>query len=386
MQKENSSNIDSSDTFDENTSKQSVGYEHESAEMFSRYVSEGEYLKAVECYNAMMVGNIVLEAEAANILTDYCNTLYADVLSGTATTQQGKNGIALIEKINGEIAVLASDDRDVLVNDIEAAISSKAAFAAAEELCSLGDYKNAIISYSEVMENDSNYTAARNAISECKTLYKTEKMNEAAELVSGGNVLSAISILKDLSAFLEEDSEIKAKITVYEKKYITDTVNKATNAFVTPKTDYLAALSIINGALQNYPEDATLLEKASYYQSFAPVYLYDIDPYDGYIGTYSTDEDMFGTVYSSVLVYGEGTYNLDKKYNELSMTVFLREAVNSTIAVYGDGILLYKETIISNSRPFEVTVDITGVTDLKIEFPSVSYMGLANAYFQKTVE
>lgn len=386
MQKENSSNIDSSDAFNENTSKQSVGYEYESAEMFSRYVSEGEYLKAVECYNTMMVGNIVLEAEATNILTEYCNTLYADVLSGTATTQQGKNGIALIERINGEIAVLDPDDCDMLMNNIEVAISSKTAFVAAEELYSLGDYKNAIVLYSEIIVNDSNYAEACNAISECKMRYKTEQMNEAAESVSGGNVLRALSILNDLSAFLGEDSEIKAKITVYEKKYITDTIKNAGDAFVTPKTDYLAALSIINGALQNYPQDKTLLEKASYYQSFAPVYLYDVDPYEGHIGTDSTDEDMFGTVYSAVLYNGEGTYNLDKKYNELSMTIFLREARNSTFAVYGDGILLYKETIISNSRPFEVTVDITGVTDLKIDFPSPSYMGLANAYFQKTVE
>lgn len=66
-------------------------------------------------------------------------------------------------------------------------------------------------------------------------------------------------------------------------------------------------------------------------------------------------------------------WDIDRKYSELTATCIIREKdkgskYKGSFYIYGDNELLYKaEKIPSTTKPFPISIDIRGVTDLKIE-------------------
>jgi len=79
----------------------------------------------------------------------------------------------------------------------------------------------------------------------------------------------------------------------------------------------------------------------------------------------------------------------------LSFTVFGYSSSNTnrycTLIIYGDGVELYSnKAIADNGRPFDVTVDVTGVTDLKIYMQLSIYnspgFGIGHVTLQRTAK
>lgn len=87
--------------------------------------------------------------------------------------------------------------------------------------------------------------------------------------------------------------------------------------------------------------------------------------------------DTMGNMYSYVLysLAPEGasaTYCIDQEYAIFSATVAVRQGADSNkigiIRIYGDGRLLWSdENIRKDTKPYNIEVDISGITDLKIE-------------------
>lgn len=186
-----------------------------------------------------------------------------------------------------------------------------------------------------------------------------------------------------------------------EVKYVEAQVNAADKAF-TDYTKYNDALKIIKAALQKFPKNTTLKTKKDYYQSFAPLYLSDIEPYSKTTWFKSVDEDkdVFNTThYHCIRIepyfqFADGTYDLSAKYNTFTATVYSTGNEDSLgwLKIYADGECVYSNTSIEAcARPFKITLDVTGVMDLKIEMSQdcsgcVSAFGLSDVYIQKTVK
>ena len=186
---------------------------------------------------------------------------------------------------------------------------------------------------------------------------------------------------------------------VDEEKYVDAQVKAADNAF-TDYTKYNDALKIIKAALQKFPQNNTLKTKRDYYQSFAPLYLSDIEPYTKsyWFKRCDRDIDVFKTTHYHCIrieknfTSADGTYDLSAKYNTFKATIYgLGDGNSGSLKIYADGVCVYSNTSISvNTRPIEIQLDITGVMDLKFEMKQDynSYIGecfgLSNVHVQKT--
>ncbi len=373
----------------------------ESVQAFTQLVIDSEYANAIEYYNTNLVGNYELEMGAQNGIMDLCTDVNEKILSGEYDEKTANNKIGVLNKVVDGIGVTPDGYQDA-VEAIEFSLESKAAYTAAADLETLKNYTNAIEQYKLVIESDSNYASAQEAIERCTETLKSEALAEAEELVGENDYIGAINVLSEAFKALPEESDLQAKITVYEKSYISHVLSEADDAFVTPATDYKAALSIINAGLQYYPEDAGLLEKKDYYASYAPVSVYDMTAVRGTIDKRSSKTDIYQNDFndcfaiSSLAKQNDITFDLNKKYNTFSFTVFGMCDTNTTyygrVYIYGDNVLLYqKESIASNAiRPFDITVDVSGVSELRIvlerDTAGFDCIGMTNMYLQKTVK
>lgn len=189
--------------------------------------------------------------------------------------------------------------------------------------------------------------------------------------------------------------------TIDEPKYVEACGNAAEKVF-TDYTKYKDALKIIKEALQKFPNNDTLKTKRDHYQSFAPLYLSDIEPYvkSTWFKQLDDDTDVFNTTHYHCIRIAknfrgaDGTYDLSAKYNTFNATVYgLGDGISGLLKIYADGVCIYSNTSISpTTRPFKITLDITGVMDLKFEMGQQyqSYtgecFGLSDVYIQKTVK
>lgn len=366
---------------------------------FLALVKTGEYRSAVAFYETEILGNAVLEREAEDALEAYCRQIGADLFANVCNTAEAETALTTVGRV-AESTGLLDDAYDALARDVQAAAASKAAFSAAEELKALSNYADAIVSYREVLEADADYAAAQAGASECARLWKEKTFAETAKLAENKQYPEAIALLDRISAVLDGDSELSAKRTVYVKSHISAALADARALFVTPAADYKKALEAINAVLQYYPEDAELNAGKAYYASFEPVALYDLEPYNGELDLSSSDTDIFGTKYDKTFThYGasscSATYDIAKRYNRFTATVYSRETNNKTVyhtlIICGDGVKLYENNrIADNGRAFTIDLDVTGVTDLQISFDGGSWsssgIGLADVLLQRTAK
>lgn len=373
---------------------------------FMDLVRDGEYLKAVEYYNDKLYGNYQFEEDAADGIADLLKSLNKEILNGQKSEADAKK----ITSVVGD--VLAQTNINVegyaqLQASINEAVASKAAFLAGKELESLKKYVDAISEYGSVFEYDSNYKEATEAIERCLNTAKKDVLADAASLADSGKYIEAISKLDELNNDLPcNDSELEAKIYVYTKAYISDTIDGASKAFVTPSTDYSTALNIINAALQHFPNDESLNEKKAYYQSFAPINLYDMKALKGEASMLDTDTDIYGNNYQkcfragySIMIWNDTdiSYHLDKSYNTFQATMYARsrnnDVQNMVAAIYADGQIIYQNLKIqdNSTQPFTINLDVTGVKELRIVLDRNngaigSGIGMTNMIIQKTVK
>lgn len=368
---------------------------------FMGFIDDGEYLKAIEYYNESLYGDATLEDEAEQAITDSLNKLKDDVLKGKKTEEESKKTIATIDSVLAK-TTLYIDDYYKIKADIETAIASRAAFLAGEELEELKNYADAISEYNKVIEEDSNYTQAKKAIERCAETLKKIVFDKAEELAEKNEYIEAIAQLKELKKKLPQDDEVAAKVTVYEKTYINYILESAEAVFVTPSTDYVKALEIINGALQHYGDNEELLSKKDYYQSFTPVNLYDMDKLRGNADTILVDEDTYGNTHEKCFYmhhFSETdiSYFLNQKYNSFTATIYGREKSNSAahgvVEIYADNKIVYQKTnvIVNATRPFDINIDVTGVSEIRIVLKRIGGqysdgIGMTNMLVQKTVK
>ncbi len=363
-------------------------------------IDSSQYTKAANHYLDKIAGNYALEIKAANAILTLCESINDEILSGALSESNAKITLNVVDRVVTDAKIMIDGYEDA-VTQTDASLASKAAYKAAAELVALGNFADAIKEYRKVVPGDVNYDAAQLGITTNSATLRDAAFTKAQGLATQKKYSEALIVLRDLLVVLPEDEETVGKISVYEQTHIRTAISDAEAAFVTAD-DYEAALSHINGALQFYPENTDLLAKKDYYKSFEPVHLSKLSPYKGELGDFGSTSDIFGTRYTNSLFVSlnearSATYDLGKQYNSLSFTVFGRNESNNgkygTIVIYGDGVLLYSnKNFLDNGRPFNVSIDVTGVTDLEITVKtgSSSYysqcFGIADIYFQRTAK
>lgn len=203
-----------------------------------------------------------------------------------------------------------------------------------------------------------------------------------------------------------DDPELKSLYDSAAGSYRQQVLDEAQKAY--SENGYEAAISVVNNGLALLSGDSVLQAEKDKYAAFEPVDLTSLTPY--YVGTIDifnggvTDTlgNSYGTGIRGYMSTSDktdcfGVWAIDGKYNKLTATGIVLDSdkgsqCKGSYKIYGDGVLLYEKSGIgSMTKPYQIEVDITGVTDLKIEMygdGNMSWSGidsvLVNVMLQKT--
>lgn len=189
----------------------------------------------------------------------------------------------------------------------------------------------------------------------------------------------AICYINENLDVIDNNSEILMKLSSCEQKYRESVRLSAEEVY--ENEGYQAAVSVINKALNVIQEDEIFLDLKQKYEDLAPVALADINAYMGRLNRSEYIEDNMGNVYQACFVaYGEkeeATYDIGMEYKTIEGTIAVTKAdVNdalfydnyASIVIKGDNKILYEENLLTvSTKPYDISIDISGVTDLTIE-------------------
>lgn len=277
-----------------------------------------------------------------------------------------------------------------------------------------GIYESALSDY-----NAGNYDAALSALNSIDTSWSD--YNKAISLrqkaVSGmlrekansymanGDYEAIITLITTNVDNINSDSEIKSLYDSAASSYRDQVIANAEKEF--SNNGYQSAVSVINKGLSVLPGDYMLENEKTRYSSFTPIDLTTLTPYiqQSRMGTKSGMTDTMGNTYASGIYStadlpgksdGVATSNKETcwvwdiggQYNRLTATGFIYESdkdlggLGGTVRIFGDNQLLFeKYDITCDTKPYTIDVDITGITDLKIElYGQTSSLGWSNIW------
>lgn len=323
----------------------------------------------------------------------------------------------------------------------EITISNNAvnALEKADEYYENGDYENAISEYSKIPETDENYEEAQTKLDkayenymsstieiaseynssgkyteaiqqvntaydilpdsvdtseldtvkeESLTSYKTQVANEVTELINTSEYMEAFDLIDEAIAIDDNEYFQQLKTSTQETyvKSVTTDVQKHLD-----NEDYISASRVLENSLTILPDNTDLQELKTQVKKETPIYLLDVcKPYaSGQYVEYVNGEiiKMGGNSYTNAFSlenydYGYAVFNIDSAYSSISFTTGHCDDTDmhdATIKIYCDGILKKEITIGAEDLPQKVTLDITGVNQLKFELATgYAKYGFAN--------
>ena len=217
-------------------------------------------------------------------------------------------------------------------------------------------------------------------------------MNQIQIYESSGDYVSIIQLIEASDSGTRENASVKLVYEQAVSNYRDKVVKKAEAALTSE--GYGASVEVINQGLSILSNDPTLEAEKERYISYAPVDLTSLNPYfEGTIDVFTDGiSDTMGNHYSSgIRGYMSASdvdyfdcyniWDIGGQYDKLTATGIIMEAdkgsrCEGSYKIYGDGLLLYeKANIGSQTKPYQIEIDITGVTDLKIEMFGEGNMG-----------
>lgn len=241
---------------------------------------------------------------------------------------------------------------------------------------------------------DTSWSDYNKAISLQQEAVKGMLREKANIYMSNCDYEAIIKLVTTNIEIISSDPEIKSLYDSAASSYREQVLENAEQAF--SSTGYQSAIYVINNGLSILPGDAILQAEKDYYLTFAPVDLTSIVPYfEGAIDIRTgagVVTDTLGNQYSTGVIRGFADvknsdwncyciWDIGGKYNLLTATGIILDFekgsnCEGSLKIYGDGILLYEKSGIgSQTKPYHIEIDITGVTDLKIEMYGEGNMG-----------
>lgn len=384
---------------------ETLGASNRKVQKFVSFLLDNAYSDAIEQYNRFIAGNTELENEAAKCIESYLQEIEEGVLNGEYDEDKADTMTTTVQRVYTSTNCDVKD-YDELTQNIRDALASKVAYKSGIALLESNNYIDAIAEFAKVIPGDADYKDAIEKRVQAIDTYKEEQINRAKSLVNDGDYISAISVLREAANALPEDSALLAELNTCEKNYISGQIQAADEIF-TDYTKYQEALSVIQSALQYYPDDQSLLEKRDYYNMYAPINLYDMDAIKGEAHTWDTDVDTYNNEHQKAFWAGYGswgiwsdtdiTFNLNKSYNTFRATIYGRSNKNDpqymTAQIYADGKAIYENLSIpdNGTPPFDINLDVTGVTELRIVLDQNhgaigAGIGMSDMYIQRTAK
>lgn len=230
-----------------------------------------------------------------------------------------------------------------------------------------------------------------------KTYISTTAIEGAEEYIANGDYESAINVLRDAISKIEEDVELATLLSQYEEKYCDYIIQQANAAL--ELEGYQSAISIIKQAQDILPNNDSLKSAIVFYESYAPVYLANLEYFDQEYDWYKvleSDMDNLGNEYHNSIAcrYLDNTYILNGDYSRLCGTLYQRYEYrdrdhNGHMEVYADGVLIFSEKMSAGIYPINFELDVIDVNELRIVVAhshantGVRYIALGNCYLQK---
>lgn len=148
-------------------------------------------------------------------------------------------------------------------------------YTLAQEYIDEGNMFDAIRQLQSVSSHYTSYQEAQELLSSCIDTYKESVLTEAEELADKGALSDAINVIKTAMFLLPEDTELDLKLEKYSNDLSQNTINNALSeaADYADGGNYSAAITVIQGALDDYPDNQQLMLKKSDYEK---IYVKDI--------------------------------------------------------------------------------------------------------------
>ena len=230
-----------------------------------------------------------------------------------------------------------------------------------------------------------------------KTFISMTAIEGAEEYIANDDYESAINVLRDAISKNEEDVELAALLSRYEEKYCDHIIQQADAAL--ELEGYKSAIDIIQQAQDILPNNDSLKSAIVLYESYAPVYIANLDYFDQEYDWYEvleSDMDNLGNEYHNSIAcrYLDNTYILNGNYSRLCGTLYQRYEYrekdhNGHMEVYADGVLIFSEKMSAGIYPINFELDVVNVNELRIivahSQPStgIRYIALGDCYLQK---
>ncbi len=390
--------------------------------VFRDFKSES-YDTALSNYKINIKDDFIEETLLKAFLGSYADDIVNDYKNGEISYDVAMSGLDALAEMGFDSA---KDKKE----EIETLYSVSMALEKADEYYADGDYENAIKEYSKVPESSENYNDAQAKISEicpkyidlvkAKAMaynnegkykeavgyintaidilpkgidttelesikteslanYKTDVSSQVTEFVNDSNYAEAFEIIDEAIAF-DDDQYFKDLRTTTEKKYV-EYIDATVKSHLNNE-DYISAARVVSNALTVLPDNADLEKIQSNVEKATPTYLLDVvKPYETFGYAEFVDGEtvsLSGKAYTNGFSLGGGSswesneyalFNIDRKYSTLSFSVGHQdktEMVDTTIKLYCDGVLKKEFPITSDSLPIKISLDVTGVSQVKI--------------------
>lgn len=230
-----------------------------------------------------------------------------------------------------------------------------------------------------------------------KTFISMTAIESAEEYIANDDYESAINVLRDAISKNEEDVELAALLSRYEEKYCDHIIQQADAAL--ELEGYKSAIDIIKQAQDILPNNDSLKSAIVLYESYAPVYIANLEYFDQEYDWYKvleSDMDNLGNEYHNSIAcrYLDNTYILNGDYSRLCGTLYQRYEYrekdhNGHMEVYADGVLIFSEKMSAGIYPINFELDVVNVNELRIIVAhsqlstGIRYIALGDCYLQK---
>lgn len=214
-------------------------------------------------------------------------------------------------------------------------------------------------------------------------------IREAKNMVSvSSDYAGALENLRAAARKYPNREELKESISEIEDAYLDVALAEA--AQIASENGYASAVAALNGSLQVLPDNASIKAAISEYESKYPVLLQQLIYFTGRtLENGGQQMDNMQEMQTNIIDTDRGglfdnTYKLDGKYVKITGVLyqpFDRRSDDSanTFEVFGDGRLLYSETMYGGKEPISFEVDLSGVNDFEIrlvsQYGKVDYHG-----------
>ena len=185
---------------------------------------------------------------------------------------EAKSDLEEIQKL--QVSAVESELKDAF-DYLERVNNSRICFNTAEHFMETKDYPNAMKQYALVIEEDSNYSKAKEQSAKAIELFRTSSLENAKAKADAEDYQGAIDILDSALFTLPNDAAITQQLTIYQNAYEAkkkDEIYNTAESYASRK-QYLEAMSTMDDYLASDPSDA---EAKSRRQKYYNAYVEDV--------------------------------------------------------------------------------------------------------------